>query len=104
MVEGDGVTTTVDGKDCPMKFGDLVLTPDWGWHGHRHEGKREAMWLDVLDVPLHNYLGTARFEPPPMIEVPPRRTTRSIRCPTSCRKRTSAGEITRRAFVIPMST
>ena len=71
MVEGDGVTTTVDGKDCPMKYGDLVLTPDWCWHGHRHEGEHNAMWLDVLDVPLHNYLGTARFQPPPMIEVPP---------------------------------
>lgn len=71
MVEGDGVTTTVDGKDCPMEYGDLVLTPDWCWHGHRHEGTREAMWLDVLDVPLHNYLGTARFQPPPMVEVPP---------------------------------
>ncbi len=70
QIEGAGVTTTVDGKDCLMEYGDLVLTPNWCWHGHRHEGAHKAMWLDVLDVPLHNYLGTAIFQPPPMVEVP----------------------------------
>lgn len=70
QIEGSGVTTTVDGKDCIMEYGDLILTPNWCWHGHRHEGTEKAMWLDVLDVPLHNYLGTGVFQPPPMIEVP----------------------------------
>lgn len=70
QIEGSGVTTTVDGKDCVMEYGDLILTPNWCWHGHRHEGQEKAMWLDVLDVPLHNYLGTGVFQPPPMIEVP----------------------------------
>lgn len=63
-------TTTVDGKDCAMEVGDLVLTPAWTWHGHRHEGKAPSLWLDVLDVPLHNKLGTVKFQPPPMVDVP----------------------------------
>jgi len=67
---GDGAITTVDGKDCPMKVGDLVLTPAWSWHGHRHDGDQPTLWLDVLDVPLHNKLGTVKFQPPPMIDVP----------------------------------
>lgn len=71
VLEGDkGAVTTVDGKDCRMEVGDLVLTPAWSWHGHRHEGSRPTIWLDVLDVPLHKKLGTTKFQPPPMVDVP----------------------------------
>lgn len=66
MLEGEGAVTLVDGKACPMKFGDLVLTPGMAWHEHRHEGREPVVWLDVLDVPLHMYLGSVVFQPGPM--------------------------------------
>lgn len=66
MLEGSGVVTLVDGKECPMRFGDLVLTPGMAWHEHRHDGMEPVVWLDVLDVPLHMYLGSVVFQPGPM--------------------------------------
>lgn len=70
MLEGSGVVTLVDGKECPMEFGDLVLTPGMCWHEHRHDGDVPVVWLDVLDVPLHMYMGSVVFQPGP-IEVQP---------------------------------
>lgn len=70
MLEGDGVVTLVDGKECPMNFGDLVLTPGMAWHAHRHDGADPVVWLDVLDVPLHMYLGSVVFQPGPIDPVP----------------------------------
>lgn len=70
MLEGTGAVTIVDGKECPMEFGDLILTPGWCWHQHRHDGQEPVLWLDVLDVPLHAYLGTAKFQPGPIAEMP----------------------------------
>ena len=66
MLEGAGVITLVDGKECPMAYGDLVLTPGMAWHEHRHDGSEPVVWLDVLDVPLHMSLGTVVFQPGPM--------------------------------------
>jgi gentisate 1,2-dioxygenase len=62
---GDGVVTVVDGKACPMEPGDLILTPAWTWHEHRHEGKQRAVWFDGLDYPLGRELGTVFFEEGP---------------------------------------
>ena len=70
VLEGSGATTVVDGKPCPMDEGDLVLTPAWTWHEHIHQGTGPIMWLDVLDVPLHHYLGTGAFQPGPVAEMP----------------------------------
>ncbi|PPE68343.1 cupin domain-containing protein [Caldimonas thermodepolymerans] len=70
LLEGEGAVTLVDGKECPMHFGDLVLTPAWCWHEHRHDGQEPVMWLDVLDVPLHLYLGTVQFQPGPIAQKP----------------------------------
>ncbi|CAM5489877.1 cupin domain-containing protein [Eoetvoesiella caeni] len=70
MLEGSGAVTLVDGKECPMAFGDLVLTPGMAWHEHRHDGNEPVVWLDVLDVPLHMYLGSALFQPGPMTSKP----------------------------------
>ena len=66
MLAGSGVVTLVDGKECPMSFGDLVLTPGMAWHEHRHDGTEPVVWLDVLDVPLHMHLGSVIFQPGPM--------------------------------------
>lgn len=70
LLEGEGAVTLVDGKECPMAFGDLVLTPGMCWHEHRHDGDAPVVWLDVLDVPLHQHLGTVVFQPGPIGEAP----------------------------------
>ena len=56
MLEGSGVVTLVDGKECPMAYGDLILTPTGLWHEHGHDGTEPVVWLDVLDLPLMYYL------------------------------------------------
>ena len=70
VVEGKGASTVVDGKDCPMEEGDLVITPGWTWHEHVHRGDKPIIWLDALDAPLHRYLGTDKFEPGPAHDLP----------------------------------
>lgn len=56
VVEGEGAWTTVDGEKCPMRRGDLILTPTGLWHEHGHDGDQPVVWLDVLDLPLVHYL------------------------------------------------
>jgi gentisate 1,2-dioxygenase len=56
VVEGEGAWTTVDGEKCPMKRGDLILTPTGLWHEHGHDGSEPVIWLDVLDLPLVYYM------------------------------------------------
>jgi gentisate 1,2-dioxygenase len=70
VLEGSNAYTIVDGKRCLMREGDLVITPGWTWHEHVHEGQGPIVWLDVLDVPLHQYLATTRFEPGPSKDIP----------------------------------
>jgi gentisate 1,2-dioxygenase len=65
VMMGNGATTVVDGKPCPMEQGDLVTTPGWCWHEHVHRGDGPIVWLDVLDASLHRYLGTDAFQPGP---------------------------------------
>jgi gentisate 1,2-dioxygenase len=63
VIKGQGVWTTVNGEQCPMSRGDLVLTPSWTWHEH-HSGADEPMvWFDGLDLPLVNFLDAGFFEP-----------------------------------------
>jgi gentisate 1,2-dioxygenase len=73
VLEGEGATTIVEGKPCPMLPGDLVLTPGWTWHEHVNEGKDRSVWVDALDVPVHGYLDDRVFEPGPAhdIDEPP---------------------------------
>ena len=70
VLEGSGATTIVDGKACPMEEGDLILTPAWTWHEHVHDGSAPILWLDALDVPLHQYMGTGAFQPGPAADMP----------------------------------
>jgi gentisate 1,2-dioxygenase len=56
VVEGEGAYTTVDGEKCPMRRGDLILTPSGMWHEHGHDGAEPVVWLDVLDLPLVYYM------------------------------------------------
>lgn len=71
VIEGSGASTVVDGKACPMEAGDLILTPGGTWHEHVHNGNERVVWLDVLDVPLMDYLKVNEFEPGPVRNVPP---------------------------------
>ena len=70
VLQGEGASTIVDGKDCPMQEGDLVITPGGAWHEHVHRGTAPIVWLDALDVPLHAFMGTGAFEPGPAHDVP----------------------------------
>ena len=56
IVKGEGAYTTVDGEKCPMRRGDLILTPTGLWHEHGHDGKDPVIWLDVLDLPMVYYM------------------------------------------------
>jgi gentisate 1,2-dioxygenase len=60
-----GAYTTVNGKKLPMGMNDVVLTPNWCWHGHGNDGAGRAYWLDFLDVPLVHLLDPMFFEPHP---------------------------------------
>ena len=73
IVEGEGAYTTVEGERCPMRRGDLVLTPTGLWHQHGHDGDKPVVWLDVLDLPMMVYLETSyHVDGPRQTEVPGR--------------------------------
>jgi len=69
VLDGSGAATIVNGRNCAMEEGDLVITPAMTWHEHVHHGSGPIVWLDALDVPLHRYLGTDLFEPGPAIDI-----------------------------------
>jgi gentisate 1,2-dioxygenase len=48
-----------------MEKGDLLLTPGWTWHDHRHDGTAPMVWLDGLDIPLARALHGVFFQPFP---------------------------------------
>jgi gentisate 1,2-dioxygenase len=60
-----GAYTIVNGERLSMMPGDVVLTPNWCWHGHGNDSRSCAYWLDVLDVPLVQLLDPMFFEPHP---------------------------------------
>jgi gentisate 1,2-dioxygenase len=60
-----GAYTIVNGERLSMMPGDVVLTPNWCWHGHGNDSRTCAYWLDVLDVPLVQLLDPMFFEPHP---------------------------------------
>lgn len=57
-----GIHTLVDGLRVDMAPGDVVLTPQWHWHGHANYSEAPALWIDVLDVPLVQGLENMFFE------------------------------------------
>jgi gentisate 1,2-dioxygenase len=52
VVQGSGAYTTVNGQQCVMEPGDLILTPKLTWHDHSNDGDAPIVWLDGLDFPL----------------------------------------------------
>jgi gentisate 1,2-dioxygenase len=77
IVEGEGAYTTVDGERCPMRRGDLILTPTGLWHEHGHDGSAPVVWLDVLDLPLVYYLEASYHVDGPRQAVRPGRSDRA---------------------------
>ena len=71
VLEGEGAETIVENKPCRMEPGDLVVTPGWTWHEHRNPEGRPTIWVDILDAALHRALGTAAFQPGPMVDPRP---------------------------------
>lgn len=65
IIDGAGSYSTVEGDKVMLERGDLVLTPPWTWHDHGSESDERAIWMDVLDIPLNNYLDAPFFEPYP---------------------------------------
>jgi len=59
---GPKAYTVVEGKKVPMEPGDVLLTPNWAWHGHSNDGTDDAYWIDVLDAPLTHLLGPMFFQ------------------------------------------
>ena len=65
ILQGKGAYTNVDEQKMVMEDGDLILTPQWSWHEHAHEGAEPMIWIDGLDVPLIQSLQVISFEPYP---------------------------------------
>jgi gentisate 1,2-dioxygenase len=65
ILQGKGAYTAVEGEKVMMGEGDLILTPQWTWHEHAHEGTEPMVWIDGLDVPLVKALNVISFEPHP---------------------------------------
>ena len=64
VIQGDPkLYTAVDGEPMTMEPNDLILTPNWAWHDHHNNSAQNAIWLDVLDVPLVLGLNQAFYEP-----------------------------------------
>lgn len=64
VIQGDPeLYTAVDGELMTMEENDLILTPSWAWHDHHNDSQQNAIWLDVLDVPLVLGLNQAFYEP-----------------------------------------
>jgi gentisate 1,2-dioxygenase len=63
ILQGKGAYTTVNGHKMVMEAGDLILTPQWTWHEHAHDGSEPMVWIDGLDVPFVNALQVISFEP-----------------------------------------
>lgn len=70
ILQGKGAYTTVEGHKMVMEEGDLILTPQWSWHEHAHEGKDPMVWMDILDLPLIRALQVISFEPYPGERIP----------------------------------
>lgn len=60
-----GTYTVVDGVRLEMMPGDVLLTPNWCWHGHGNDSTANGYWIDFLDVPLVHLLEPMFFEPNP---------------------------------------
>ncbi len=63
IIESDGAFTTLNGEKVYMEANDIILTPNWVWHGLGNDSEKlPAFWIDFLDDPLVSNLKTIFFE------------------------------------------
>ena len=63
ILESSGAFTTLDGEKVYMEPNDIILTPNWVWHGLGNDNEElGAFWIDFLDDPLVSSLKTIFFE------------------------------------------
>jgi len=60
IVQGTGAYTTSHGEQMFMEPGDLLVQPNWTWHGTTNPGNEPVFWVDIQDRNLVNYLGAFR--------------------------------------------
>jgi gentisate 1,2-dioxygenase len=53
---GPRAYTVTDGKNIPMLAGDVLIQPNWCWHGLQNDGDEAAYWVQFVDVPLVHFL------------------------------------------------
>ena len=71
IVQGTGAYTSAEGERMFMEPGDLLVQPNWTWHGTAHVGEGPVVWLDIQDRNLVNYLGAFMRDLWPGDEVQP---------------------------------
>ncbi len=71
IVKGSGAYTTSEGESMFMEPGDLLVQPNWTWHGTTNTGKEPVFWVDIQDRNLVNYLGAFRRDLWPNDDVEP---------------------------------
>jgi gentisate 1,2-dioxygenase len=62
VLESEGGYTAVDGERITMHPGDFIVTPSWTYHDHGNDSQGPIVWLDVLDLPLVNYMAVGFAE------------------------------------------
>lgn len=62
VLESDGGYTAVDGERITMHPGDFIVTPSWTYHDHGNDSQAPIVWMDVLDLPLVNYMAVGFAE------------------------------------------
>lgn len=77
VLEGDSVWTMINGDPLHMAAGDLILTPAWTYHEHHNPSDKGMLWVDVLDLPIVEFLEAVFFEEGPSEEVTPKMDPRS---------------------------
>jgi len=78
VLKGKGAYTTVNGQQCVMEEGDLILTPQLTWHDHTNNSDQPIVWMDGLDIPLVQSLHQLTFEPYPDSTQPIRKTSEDV--------------------------
>lgn len=61
IFEGKG-WTTVGNENVDFSPGDIIFTGQFPWHDHGNSGQADLLFLDVLDIPLLQYLGVSLWE------------------------------------------
>jgi gentisate 1,2-dioxygenase len=77
IMDGAGVWTLVNGDPLHMGRGDMIITPSWCFHEHHNPGNDAMVWLDVLDLPVVQFLDGIFYEDGPSEEAGSRTDPRS---------------------------